>query len=130
MPDNTSLITQRVIAHLVDAKIKVHRILELSPNVVGVQYDFMDEYDFVLYFGVNVGEVERCTKHLWVSKDIYYGRIFRKTQEGSFPIFQGADESWLSAASARLAAKGIKFDWHSTPKEVEIPKLIKASNLI
>ena len=108
-------LAKRIFAHLEEIQQRVHKVVELAPDVVAVQYDFMEEDDFVLYFGSNKGQVEKCTANLWISVDIFYSRTFPRTIE-----------SWLAAASARLTANGVSVDWYSEPKEMEIPQAVKA----
>ena len=122
MSNELSELAKRVLAHLIGIQARVHKIMELAPDVVAVQYDFMEDDDFVLYFDSNIFyfvsnkvKVVKCTANLWVSVDIFYSR--------TFPRLGG---SWLAIASARLAGEGVPVDWHSAPKEVEIPLGIRA----
>lgn len=107
-------LTKLVLAHLHEIQVRIHKIVELAPDVVAVQYDFMEDDDFVLYFGSDNGKVEKCTANLWVS-DVFYGRTFPRP-----------NASWLAIASARLTAGGVLIQWYSVPKEVEIPSQIRA----
>jgi hypothetical protein len=115
MPIELSELVKQVLAHLKDMQVRVHKIEELAPDVVAVQYDFMEDDVFVLYFPSNKGDAEKWTAGLWVSKDILYSRTWPKK-----------DESWLMTASARLTANGVSVDWYSTPKGIEIPSGIRA----
>lgn len=115
MPIELSEFVKLVFSHLREIQVRVHKVVELAPDVVAVQYDFMEDDGFVLYFGSNKGKVEKCTANLWVSEDIFYSRTFPES-----------DESWLVAASGRLTAKGILVDWYSVPKDIEIPLSVRA----